>query len=43
MRIGAHVSMAGGIDNAIDYAVEIGAETIQIFGSPPQGWRFKLT
>ncbi|MBI4308578.1 MAG: deoxyribonuclease IV [Chloroflexi bacterium] len=39
MRIGAHVSAAGGLDRAIDRAAEIGAETIQIFGAPPQGWR----
>lgn len=36
MRIGAHVSAAGGIDRAIERAVAIGAESIQIFGSPPQ-------
>ena len=41
MRLGAHVSTAGGLDKAIDRAVEIGCETIQIFGSPPQGWAFK--
>lgn len=39
MRIGAHVSAAGGIDKAIDRAQAIGAEAIQIFPSPPQGWR----
>lgn len=36
MKVGAHVSAAGGIDLAIDRGVAIGAETIQIFGSPPQ-------
>src|SRR3990172_5877846 len=41
MRIGAHVSAAGGIDKAIDRAQEIGAECIQIFGSGPQGWAFR--
>ena len=41
MRIGAHVSAAGGIDKAIDRALDIGAETIQVFGSGPQTWRFK--
>ena len=41
MKIGAHVSAAGGIDNAIQNGEGIGAETIQIFGSPPQGWRYK--
>lgn len=41
MKIGAHVSTAGGLDNAIGNAQEIGAESIQIFGSPPQTWRYK--
>ncbi len=41
MRLGAHVSTAGGLGKAIDRGVEIGCETIQIFGSPPQGWAFK--
>jgi deoxyribonuclease-4 len=41
MRIGAHVSAAGGLDKAIDRAVDIGAETLQLFCSPPQGWAFK--
>ena len=40
MRIGAHVSTAGGFDKAIDRAVEIGAEAIQCFGSSPQSWAF---
>lgn len=39
MRLGAHVSAAGGIDKAIDRAALMGAETIQIFGSPPQSFR----
>ena len=41
MRLGAHVSAAGRLDLAIDRAVEIGAEAVQIFVSPPQGWAFK--
>ena len=41
MRLGAHVSASGGVDLAIDRAVEIGAEAVQIFVSPPQGWAFK--
>ena len=41
MKIGAHVSISGGIDKAIDRALEIGAETIQIFASSPQVWAFK--
>jgi len=41
LRIGAHVSAAGGISKAVDRAADLGAETIQIFASPPQGWAFK--
>lgn len=41
MRIGAHVHAAGGLVNAIDRAVELGAETIQLFASAPQTWRYK--
>ena len=41
MRIGAHVSTAGGISKAVARAQEIGCETIQIFGSSPQSWAFK--
>ena len=38
MRIGAHVSTAGGLAKAIDRAQELGAECIQIFASSPQMW-----
>jgi deoxyribonuclease-4 len=41
MRIGAHVSAAGGIDKAVARALEIGAECMQVFPSAPQGWAFK--
>lgn len=37
-RLGAHVSVAGRLSNGIRKAVEIGAETIQIFGASPQAW-----
>lgn len=39
MRIGGHVSAAGGIDKSIDRALEIGANCLQIFIAPPQSWR----
>ena len=39
MKIGAHVSAAGGVDKAIDRAELIGAEAIQIFATAPQAWR----
>ena len=41
MKIGAHMSAAGGIHKAIERAEDIGAETIQIFASSPRAWRFK--
>ena len=41
MKIGAHVSTAGGVDKAIDRASLIGAEAVQIFVSSPRGWAFK--
>ena len=41
MKLGAHVSIAGGIQNSVERAVEIGCEAIQIFGSSPQSWAFK--
>ena len=41
MKIGAHVSTAGGADKAIDNALEIGAESIQIFASSPRTWSFR--
>ena len=41
MKIGAHVSTAGGAHKAIDNALAIGAECIQIFASSPRAWAFK--
>ena len=41
MKIGAHMSTAGGVDTAIDRAVEMGAEAVQIFASSPRAWAFK--
>ena len=39
MKVGAHVGSSGGLTKAFERASEIGAETIQIFGAPPQVWR----
>ena len=41
MKLGAHVSTAGGLHKAIDRGLEIGCEAIQIFGSSPQTWAYK--
>lgn len=40
MQIGAHVSISGGIDKAIDRGVSIGADCIQTFASPPRTLKF---
>jgi len=39
VQVGAHVSSSGGIDKAIDRAVEIGAESVQVFTQSPRTWR----
>ena len=41
MKIGAHVSSAGGLSKVAGRAEEIGAEAVQIFASSPRAWRFK--
>ena len=38
-RIGVHLGTAGGCWTAVDRAVEIGANTFQIFSSSPRMWR----
>ena len=44
MKIGGHVSTAGGIQNAPERAAAIGGNCAQIFISAPQGWRtFDIT
>jgi deoxyribonuclease-4 len=37
--IGAHISSAGGIDKAIDRAVELDADSVQVFTQSPRTWR----
>lgn len=39
MRIGAHVSIAGGMDLAIDRGIELGCEAIQVFTKNNNQWR----
>ncbi|TRZ67763.1 MAG: deoxyribonuclease IV [Methanothrix sp.] len=39
--IGAHVSIAGSIDKAVDRAQALGCDTFQIFTRNPRGWRYK--
>jgi deoxyribonuclease IV len=39
VEIGAHVSSSGGIDKAIDRAVAIEADSVQVFTQSPRTWR----
>src|SRR5499425_2913077 len=41
MRIGAHMSVAGGVSNAVDRAVAHGCEALQIFTKNANQWRGK--
>jgi deoxyribonuclease IV len=38
VRIGAHVSVAGGLDRAAGNALAAGCESLQVFVSNPRGW-----
>lgn len=38
MRLGAHMSIAGGVDKAVERGASIGCETIQIFVKSPNRW-----
>jgi len=43
-KLGAHQSINGGIDKAIERVLKIGGNCLQIFSSSPRGWSFtKLT
>jgi deoxyribonuclease IV len=39
VRLGVHVSVAGGVDRAVTRAREKGCDAFQIFTSNPRGWR----
>ncbi len=41
VRIGFHVSIAGGISNSVDKAKELGCTAFQIFSRNPRGWSAK--
>jgi len=38
-RLGVHVSIAGGIEKAVERAIELGCSAMQIFSRNPRGWR----
>lgn len=39
-KLGAHMSVAGGYEKAIERIVNIGGNCLQIFSSSPRGWSF---
>ncbi|WP_459880262.1 deoxyribonuclease IV [Halorubrum gandharaense] len=39
MRVGAHVSIAGGVDNAVQNQIDVGGNCGQIFTHSPQVWQ----
>jgi deoxyribonuclease-4 len=41
VRVGVHVSIAGGIANAVDRAMKRGCDVFQIFSRNPRGWKYK--
>ncbi len=41
MSIGAHVGVAGGYAAAVDYAVSVGCECMQVFAKSPRQWQAK--
>jgi len=42
VQIGFHVSIAGGLQNAVDNALKIGCTAFQIFTRNPRGWAEKV-
>jgi deoxyribonuclease-4 len=41
MRIGFHISVAGGFENVIERARERSCETIQLFSRNPRSWKYR--
>ena len=41
LKLGFHVSISGGIDKAVDRALELGCDTFQIFTRNPRSWAHK--
>ena len=39
LKVGAHVSIAGGVDNAVENQLEVGGNCGQIFTHSPQVWQ----
>ena len=43
MKLGAHVSTAGGFEKALVHLSNIGGNAMQIFSTSPRGWNFAKT
>ena len=43
IKLGAHVSTAGGFEKALTHLSNIGGNVLQIFSSSPRGWNFAKT
>src|ERR671934_1139838 len=41
IKVGFHVSIAGGISNSVDNSLKIGCNAFQIFSRNPRGWAAK--
>lgn len=41
VKLGFHVSVLGGVDKAVDRAVELGCDTFQIFTRNPRSWAYR--
>lgn len=41
VKLGFHVSISGGIDRAVDRALELGCDTFQIFSRNPRSWAYR--
>ncbi len=41
-KIGAHVSVAGGLKNGVENAASMGAACMQVFGSSPRQWKVRM-
>jgi deoxyribonuclease IV len=41
VRLGVHVSIAGGLDKSVDRALDLGCDVLQIFSSNPRSWKTK--
>lgn len=41
MLVGAHLSVSGGYEKTVAYALEVGAECLQVFAKSPRQWKAK--